>query len=289
MAKQYISPEMEIVEVDANDGNKYSLPYGIAKGLGLDTTGMRPREVWEMLKGRGITPENEYEKLKEKAQQEIPEEKPEVVDSLYNEKQKEKVQRFRNEHQKKTHEFALVLNENGDTIIYREGKTGSVSFYVHELKTFGGGSLTHNHPQGNTCLSDADIDIFAQYNIRTMEAVGYDGWIHTIELLPKDNPEMMYGMQKRVVEFANAYKVALSNANKKARNKFYSIPNRQKIKSGRYIIDAPEGWHLYRKGASPRDAMNYVEYAHIVQEEMKSFSKDTEQKYGVKSTFRKGD
>lgn len=68
MAKQYVAPEIDVVEVDANDGNRYSLPYGIAKGLGLDTTGMRPREVWEMLKGRGITPENEYDKLKEKAQ-----------------------------------------------------------------------------------------------------------------------------------------------------------------------------------------------------------------------------
>ena len=76
--KQYVAPEMEIVEVDANDGNRYSLPYGIAKGLGLDTTGMRPREVWEMLKGRGITPQNEYDKLKEKATQEIPDEGVEV-------------------------------------------------------------------------------------------------------------------------------------------------------------------------------------------------------------------
>lgn len=78
MAKQYVAPEMEIVEVDANDGNRYSLPYGIAKGLGLDTTCMRPREVWEMLKGRGITPENEYDKLKEKATQEIPDKGVEV-------------------------------------------------------------------------------------------------------------------------------------------------------------------------------------------------------------------
>lgn len=82
MAKQYVQPEIDIVEVDANDGNKYSLPYGIAKGLGLDTTGMRPREVWDMLKGRGITPENEYDKLKEKAQQELPKEKVEVKEVI---------------------------------------------------------------------------------------------------------------------------------------------------------------------------------------------------------------
>ena len=68
MAKQYVAPEAEIVEVDANDGNRYSLPYGIAKGLGLDTTGMKPREVWEMLDGYGYNPKNTYNKLKQKSQ-----------------------------------------------------------------------------------------------------------------------------------------------------------------------------------------------------------------------------
>jgi hypothetical protein len=78
MAKKIEIPEQEVVEVDANDGNRYSLPYGIAKGLGLDTTGMRPREVWDMLKNRGITPKDAYAKLKEKAQNELPEKPIEV-------------------------------------------------------------------------------------------------------------------------------------------------------------------------------------------------------------------
>jgi proteasome lid subunit RPN8/RPN11 len=194
MAKQYVSPEIDIVEVDANDGNRYSLPYGIAKGLGLDTTGMRPREVWEMLKGRGVTPENEYDKLKEKAEKELPKEEPEVVDSLYREEQKEKIQRFRNEHQKKTHEFGLVLDENGNTLVYREGKTGSVSFYASEYKNFKGASIIHNHPQANTFLSPADIQMFMETNLRSIEAIGFDGWVHSIELMPKENSQMIFGM-----------------------------------------------------------------------------------------------
>lgn len=72
MAKQYAQPEIEIIEVDASDGNRYSLPYGIAKGLGLDTTGMRPREVWEMLKGHGYNPKNAYGKLKQKTSKVLP-------------------------------------------------------------------------------------------------------------------------------------------------------------------------------------------------------------------------
>lgn len=42
------------------------LPYGIAKSMGLDTTGMTPSEVWDMLKGKGISPEEEYKKLEER-------------------------------------------------------------------------------------------------------------------------------------------------------------------------------------------------------------------------------
>lgn len=40
------------------------LPYGIAKGEGLDTEGMTPKEVWEMLEGRGYSATEEYDKLK---------------------------------------------------------------------------------------------------------------------------------------------------------------------------------------------------------------------------------
>ena len=167
---EYNPPTIEVVDANEEGSARYRLPYGLAKGLGLSTEGMTPREVWEMLKGHGVTPENEYDKLKEKAQKEIPDKPIEVVDSLYNEKQKEKVYRFRSEHQNKTHEFSLVLNEKGDTIIYREGQTGSVSFYMNEYKSFGGGSLTHNHPQAHTILSDADIDMFAQCNLRTVQS-----------------------------------------------------------------------------------------------------------------------
>lgn len=78
MAKVYESPIIEI-EPDENHGNT-KLPYGIAKGYGLDTTGKTPREVWDMLKGYGVTPENEYKKLKEKAEEKI-EDNPEVVDA----------------------------------------------------------------------------------------------------------------------------------------------------------------------------------------------------------------
>lgn len=68
----------EIIEIepDEDGGARYRLPYGIAKGLGLNTDGMTPREVWNMLKGKGINPKNAYEELGKKATQEIETDKP---------------------------------------------------------------------------------------------------------------------------------------------------------------------------------------------------------------------
>ncbi len=79
--KIYEQPKFEVVEPDEGNGANTRLPYGIAKGLGLSTEGMTPRQVWEMLKKRGINPENEYEKLKEKATEEIESEPVKEVDA----------------------------------------------------------------------------------------------------------------------------------------------------------------------------------------------------------------
>jgi hypothetical protein len=141
MAKQYVAPEAEIVEVDANDGNRYSLPYGIAKGLGLDTTGMRPREVWEMLKRRGITPENEYDKLKEKAEKELPKEKVETV----NPQRKMDVDSIQ-----KSKAFGTLQNGVSERVIKNLEKVsdenvGIVNKYIGDLYEFTNGSGKYSY------------------------------------------------------------------------------------------------------------------------------------------------
>lgn len=45
LKKAYSKPNIEVQEED-NRGNRYSLPYGLCKGVGIDTTGMTPREAW---------------------------------------------------------------------------------------------------------------------------------------------------------------------------------------------------------------------------------------------------
>ena len=48
----------------AGHGNT-SLPYGLAKGEGIDTTGMKPKQVWEALEGYGYSAASAYHGLKQ--------------------------------------------------------------------------------------------------------------------------------------------------------------------------------------------------------------------------------
>lgn len=43
--KKYDTPEIDIEEA-TNGGNRYSLPYGLCKSVGINTEGMTPREAW---------------------------------------------------------------------------------------------------------------------------------------------------------------------------------------------------------------------------------------------------
>lgn len=46
--KSYETPSVEVQENDSSgNGNRYSLPFGLCKGVGIDTTGMTPREAWD--------------------------------------------------------------------------------------------------------------------------------------------------------------------------------------------------------------------------------------------------
>lgn len=54
------------------------IAYGLAKKYGIDTKGMSPKEVWEALKGKGITQANAQEKYSEQS------EKREKTEKIYN-------------------------------------------------------------------------------------------------------------------------------------------------------------------------------------------------------------
>ena len=69
MKKKYESPSLEIVGGETNNtenegegGNRYSLPYGLCKEAGIDTTGMRPREAWKALESKTGKTKEQFEK-----------------------------------------------------------------------------------------------------------------------------------------------------------------------------------------------------------------------------------
>lgn len=68
MARQYRQNTSyeEIQDEEKRSHGNTELPYGIAKSIGLDTTNMSPREVWEMLQKKGYNPKEEYKKLASK-------------------------------------------------------------------------------------------------------------------------------------------------------------------------------------------------------------------------------
>ena len=85
------------------------IAYGLAKKHGIDTKGMSPKEVWEALKGKGITPESVDKQEKEKKKQ---------LDKKYNDDLKspnvpEKAYGFANKERKNTAHHKAHAKEMG--------------------------------------------------------------------------------------------------------------------------------------------------------------------------------
>lgn len=59
--KKYDTPEIEIDEA-THGGNRYSLPYGLCKSVGINTEGMTPREAWEAWQNKTGKTKEEAEK-----------------------------------------------------------------------------------------------------------------------------------------------------------------------------------------------------------------------------------
>lgn len=285
--KDYTTPTIEILEgdFDGGNGNRYSLPYGLCKGVGIDTDGMTPREAWEAYTNHtGISKKQAeeahwgQEKVSETDEQIESDDNPTRVEP-YSSSAQVAIGNFRKESCKLRHEELMAVSKDGKVIVEAKGKNDSVSLYSFQWRQCADGHIVHNHPQGNTFLSDADIEIAITYGARTIEAVGYDGTIHIVELpngITKEN----------ISRFFYDYYITIKRGIAKANTLHDSLPKRA-IKTGRYFVNRPEGWDVYRNGASPKDRFNFPEYAKVVQQEIKDFSKTTEQKYGVKSIFLK--
>ena len=130
--KDYTPPTVEVTEgdFDGGSGNRYSLPFGLCKGVGIDTEGMTPREAWAAYTDRtGVS-----KKQAEEAHWGDCEEKSGDFNPLnsYTDKQKRIIEEFRQSRQKKAHEESVVCDDSGRIISDKRGNSSSVSFSPFE-------------------------------------------------------------------------------------------------------------------------------------------------------------
>lgn len=69
------------------------------------------------------------------------------------------------------HEIMVSIDNNGNTVVARDGKRSTVKFTVEEKqKWFTGNHGTHNHPDGGT-LSPGDVACFLSFKMASISAV----------------------------------------------------------------------------------------------------------------------
>lgn len=131
--KKYDTPEIEIEEA-TNGGNRYSLPYGLCKSVGINTEGMTPREAWEAW-------QNKTGKTKEEAEKEHWGE-----DKADNKEQKEESKQETKEEETKSREEAINKMLESDRI--------------KETRTFKKGRIKENLSYGTEEMQSTTANLF---------------------------------------------------------------------------------------------------------------------------------
>ena len=76
-------------------------------------------------------------------------------------------------------EYAGVYDSDGNTILEKHGKSGSVSFNFFESMAMEGSVMTHNHPN-DSCFSQADIDSAERTGLLEIRATTSTGKTHCL-------------------------------------------------------------------------------------------------------------
>lgn len=300
--KTYISPTIDIQSKDGKGNFFVRLCYGYV-GRYKDTSKMTTQEVIEeFLKRKGVSSPKEFFD-KRFSQPFIEKNKINKSTEYYLGNTEKIFDEFRKSRQKMRHEEAVVCDKNGNIVSDKKGNNESVGYTQYEAKKFKGGQMIHNHPQGKTFLSDADIDFALKWDMKSIEAQGFDGDSHIFYVndyieQPNANDyedffdfkkqyDKWQNQQKRIRDFLTEYSATLNKGIFEADKIWQSLP-KQKIKTGKYFVQVPVGWETYTKGASPRDKLNYPKFAEIIQKYVIEFSKNSRDKYGITSDIRKG-
>lgn len=175
----------EIIQGDGENSEKQEpvnhgntrLPFGLCQRYGIQLPDRAtPRQAWDALKGKGITPTKAYSELENGGYQSEKRSKgnADSNDSQGNEERNkgsystdhmtEQGRRKFDDFQSRTsgkhmlHEEALILSPDGSTVLEKRGKDRQVSFTLREASMMKGCDLIHNHPSHYSVLSPADAD-----------------------------------------------------------------------------------------------------------------------------------
>lgn len=168
--------EKSEIQEPVNHGNT-RLPFGLCKRYGISLPdSATPRQAWDALKGKGITPEKAYADLDKQEEREDKKSKKDLnplgnqenvkksTNSTSTSHMSERARQKFNDFQSRTsgkhmlHEEALICSPNGDTVLEKRGKDRKVSFTFREASMMKGCDLIHNHPSHCSVLSPADAD-----------------------------------------------------------------------------------------------------------------------------------
>lgn len=179
---------------DGSKGGNTTLPYGIAKSEGIDTTGMTPSEVWAALGKRGYSAKEEYKKMGSKGgtttRPKLPETQSKAINNIVKRTANLKKEQYR------------IVSPDGKILVESKGDKGSVGTTVGEKRdAFWGneGSVSiHNHPEGGT-FSSADLKDFG-FGAAEIYATSAEGtYILTAKDPSAKGRSGWYDMQERLM------------------------------------------------------------------------------------------
>lgn len=109
---------------------------------------------------------------------------------------------------KQSYESAAVIDKDGKTVLFKDGKENFVAFTPDETELMRGNTLTHNHPSSSV-FSAEDIDLFISSELGEIRAVGKDGTHYSLKRGEEYTREMA---ESFLIMFKSEKKRAIADA-----------------------------------------------------------------------------
>ncbi len=184
------------------------IAYGLAKSLGIDTSGMSPMEVWAALDDRGVTDEDiaycTYNSQESKAKElvrKVNSKQKENTTKTYGElpqKTKEVIKNVEKKARGLKYETCAVIDWNGRILQSAKGNAHEVKMNPYAVLNCS--VITHNHPSGLS-FSVEDIETFVEGKVYQMRASTDIGKTYVITRTQKYVPSWLIKDYEKSIAF----------------------------------------------------------------------------------------